>query len=125
MNSGDFKTAPNAGFYRIKVGDFEVAPLYDGGGPGAFTPDMFHGSEKEIVSLLKEAHVDPNKIIESDTSFLINTGEKLILVDAGTKLILVDAGTGPRIGPHRIAADIIALNDMDSFGELGHSPRTE
>jgi glyoxylase-like metal-dependent hydrolase (beta-lactamase superfamily II) len=82
--SADFQTAPNAGFYRIKVGDFEVTALYDGGGPGAFTPDMFHGNQKEIVSLLKEAHIDPKNIIGSDTSFLINTGEKLILVDAGT-----------------------------------------
>jgi glyoxylase-like metal-dependent hydrolase (beta-lactamase superfamily II) len=45
---------------------------------------MFHGNQKEIVSLLKKAYVDPKGIVGSDTSFLVNTGEKLILVDAGT-----------------------------------------
>jgi glyoxylase-like metal-dependent hydrolase (beta-lactamase superfamily II) len=68
----------------MKVGDFEVTALYDGGGPGAFTPEMLHGNQKEIVSFLKKAYVDPKNIVGSDTSFLVNTGEKLILVDAGT-----------------------------------------
>src|ERR1700676_4279593 len=71
--SADFQTASNSGFYRIKVGDFEVTALYDGGGSGAFTPDMFHGDQKEIGSLLKKAYADPKKIIGADTSILANT----------------------------------------------------
>jgi glyoxylase-like metal-dependent hydrolase (beta-lactamase superfamily II) len=82
--SAELRTAPNPGVYRMKVGDFEVTALYDGGGPGAFTPEMLHGNQKEIVSFLKKAYVDPKNIVGSDTSFLVNTGEKLILVDAGT-----------------------------------------
>ena len=42
--------------------------------------DMFHGSQKEIASLLKKAYVNPKNIIGSDTSFLVNTGEKPDLV---------------------------------------------
>jgi glyoxylase-like metal-dependent hydrolase (beta-lactamase superfamily II) len=82
--SAELRATPNAGFHGIRLGDFEVTALYDGGGPGAFTPEMFHGNQKEIVSLLKKAYVDPKGIVGSDTSFLVNTGEKLILVDAGT-----------------------------------------
>jgi hypothetical protein len=49
-------------------------------GAGRMIPDMFHGSQKEIASLLKKAYVNPKNIIGSDTSFLVNTGEKPDLV---------------------------------------------
>jgi hypothetical protein len=77
--AAELRAAANPGVYRMKVGDFEVTALYDGGGPGAFTPEMLHGNQKEIVSLLKKAYVDPKNIVGSDTSLLVNTGENLSL----------------------------------------------
>jgi glyoxylase-like metal-dependent hydrolase (beta-lactamase superfamily II) len=83
-HSAEFQKVQAPGFFRMKLGEFEVTALYDGGGAGAFKPEMFHAKANEIISLLKDGLNDPDKIIGSDTSFLVNTGEKLILVDAGT-----------------------------------------
>ena len=71
------------GFFRTMVGDFEVTALYDGGGPGAYTVEMFKADPKDVISLLQASFADPNQIMGSVSAFLVNTGEKLILIDAG------------------------------------------
>jgi glyoxylase-like metal-dependent hydrolase (beta-lactamase superfamily II) len=71
------------GYFRTRVGDFEVTTLYDGGAAGAYTLDMFKGNPKDVVSLLQASFADPKQIVGSVSGFLVNTGEKLILIDAG------------------------------------------
>jgi glyoxylase-like metal-dependent hydrolase (beta-lactamase superfamily II) len=72
------------GFFRTRVGDFEVTTLYDGGGPGAYQVEMFKGNPKDVTSLLQASFADPKQIVGSVSGFLVNTGEKLILVDTGS-----------------------------------------
>jgi len=89
-----FVTIPNAalaggpqhhdqapGFYRLKVGDLEVTALFDG--PGKFDVNWLNG-EKTKDGVLKALQADPHLMDVSDTGYLVNTGNQLILVDAGS-----------------------------------------
>ena len=35
----------------MKLGDFEVTALYDGGGPGGYQVGMFHTGANDVVAL--------------------------------------------------------------------------
>src|SRR5258708_308061 len=69
------------GFYRLKVGDFEVTALFDG--TAAFDPHWLNGTKATMDSVAKALHEDPHMLDVADTGFLVNTGTQLILVDAG------------------------------------------
>jgi glyoxylase-like metal-dependent hydrolase (beta-lactamase superfamily II) len=84
MAASDLLKTQAPGFFRTMVGDFEVTALYDGGGAGGYTVEMFKGNPKDVVSLLQASFADPKQIVGSVSAFLVNTGEKLILIDAGT-----------------------------------------
>jgi glyoxylase-like metal-dependent hydrolase (beta-lactamase superfamily II) len=73
------KQAP--GFFRLKVGDYEVTVLSDGG----LTLDatMFAGDEAGAEKLLTAHHLPKVGISTPVNTWLINTGSKLILVDTG------------------------------------------
>jgi glyoxylase-like metal-dependent hydrolase (beta-lactamase superfamily II) len=71
------------GFFRTRMGNFEITSLYDGGGPGGYTLEMFKGNPKDIISLVRASFADPKQIVGSVSGFMVNTGEKLILIDAG------------------------------------------
>src|SRR6202140_2362212 len=69
------------GYYRTKVGDYEVTVVSD----GSLTLDhtLFAGDEAGAEKLLKDAHLPKMGIPTPLNTWLINTGKKLILVDAG------------------------------------------
>ena len=69
------------GFYRLKVGDFEVTALYDG--TGVFDPHWLNGTTATMDGVMKALHEDPHMLDVVDEGFLVNTGKQLILVDAG------------------------------------------
>ena len=69
------------GFYRMKVGDFEVTALLDGA--AAFDPHWLHGKKVTMDRVEKALHEDPHLLDVGDTGFLVNTGKQLILIDAG------------------------------------------
>src|SRR6266852_8685247 len=69
------------GFYRLKVGDFEVTALFDG--TAAFDPHWLNGTKATMDGIAKALHEDPHMLDVADTGFLVNTGKQLILVDAG------------------------------------------
>ena len=69
------------GFYRLKVGDFEVTSLFDG--QGVFDPHWLNGPTATMDGVQKRLHDDPHVLDVADTGFLVNTGKRLILVDAG------------------------------------------
>jgi len=70
------------GFYRIKVGNYEVTALGDG--VGEIGASLLHGDQNVIVPLLKNDHIDPVTMPGPVNAYLVNTGSKLILVDSGT-----------------------------------------
>jgi glyoxylase-like metal-dependent hydrolase (beta-lactamase superfamily II) len=69
------------GYYRVKVGTHEVTVLSDGG----LTLDatLFAGDEQGAEKLLTDAHLPKVGIPTPVNTWLINTGNKLILVDTG------------------------------------------
>jgi len=69
------------GYYRIKIGDYEVTVLSDGG----LTLDatLFAGDEPGAGKLLNDAHLPKIGIPTPVNTWLINTGGKLVLVDTG------------------------------------------
>jgi glyoxylase-like metal-dependent hydrolase (beta-lactamase superfamily II) len=69
------------GFYRMKVGDLEVTALFDG--TGVFDPHWLNGTKATMDGVVKGLHEDPHMLDVVDSSFLVNTGNQLILVDAG------------------------------------------
>src|ERR1700730_14436596 len=69
------------GFYRLRVGDFEVTALYDG--TGVFDPHWLNGTKATMDGVVTALHEDPHMLDVVDTGFLVNTGKQLILVDAG------------------------------------------
>ena len=69
------------GFYRTKVGAYEVTVLSDGG--LALDLTLFAGDEAGGEKLLKDAHLPKVGIPTPVNTWLINTGGKLVLVDTG------------------------------------------
>src|SRR5260370_40211079 len=69
------------GFYRLKVGDLEVTALFDG--TGVFEPHWLNGTKATMDGVVKGLHEDSHMLDVVDSSFLVNTGNQLILVDAG------------------------------------------
>src|ERR1700720_1877330 len=69
------------GFYRTKVGDFEVTALFDGA--AKFDPGWLTAKRVTMDGVAKALHEDPHLLDTGDTGFLVNTGKELILVDAG------------------------------------------
>jgi glyoxylase-like metal-dependent hydrolase (beta-lactamase superfamily II) len=69
------------GFYRTKLGDFEVTALFD----GAAQVDLNWLTAKKVTldGVAKALRKDPHLLDTNDTGFLVNTGKELILVDAG------------------------------------------
>src|ERR1700686_1925225 len=70
-----------AGFYRIRVGDFEVTALFDGA--GQFDLNWLTAKKVTMNGVAKALHGNPHLLDTCDTGFLVNTGKELILVDAG------------------------------------------
>ena len=88
-NSPAFATAPPAnkqapGFYRYKVGDFEISVVTD----GVVTlplPDKFVQNEPkaEVQKALTAAYQPTGTVTLPFTPIVINTGPKLVLIDTG------------------------------------------
>jgi len=70
-----------AGFYRMKVGDFEVTALFDGA--AQFDLNWLTAKKATMNGVGEALHGDPHLLDTNDTAFLVNTGEEVILVDAG------------------------------------------
>jgi glyoxylase-like metal-dependent hydrolase (beta-lactamase superfamily II) len=69
------------GFYRMKVGDFEVTALFDGA--AKFDPNWLIANKATTDRIEKALREDPHLLDIGDTAFLVNTGRELVLVDAG------------------------------------------
>jgi glyoxylase-like metal-dependent hydrolase (beta-lactamase superfamily II) len=69
------------GFYRHKVGDYEVTVLNDG--RVALELGIFSGDPAAGEKLLQDAHQRKDAIKTHVNCWLVNTGNKLVLVDTG------------------------------------------
>jgi glyoxylase-like metal-dependent hydrolase (beta-lactamase superfamily II) len=73
------------GWYRYKVGSFEVTVVTDG--MGRFkVPDNFVGnaSKEDVGKALEAVHLDKDTMATPYNPIVVNTGAKLVLIDTGT-----------------------------------------
>lgn len=74
----------NAGWYRYKVGDFEVTVVTDGTSTGPLTDLYVRNAPKADVSAaLVGLHAAPDKVTNQYNPIVVNTGSKLVVIDAG------------------------------------------
>jgi glyoxylase-like metal-dependent hydrolase (beta-lactamase superfamily II) len=86
------KQAP--GYYRYKVGDFELTQISDGGRTFPMPDSFVRNVPKEQALAAAEAAYMPKGMISVPFNpVVINTGSKLVLIDTG-----FPAGAGPTIG---------------------------
>jgi glyoxylase-like metal-dependent hydrolase (beta-lactamase superfamily II) len=83
------------GYYRTTLGDYEVTVLSDGTAPREVANIMT--PHQEVADAVQAAHEDAQVELSINT-FLINTGNKLVLVDTGAGELF-----GPKSGGHLIA----------------------
>lgn len=72
-----------AGFYRWKVGDFEVTAVHDGFVPRKIEPALIPNAAPEDIQKTLAAQFIPETAPNTFTTIVVNTGSKLILIDAG------------------------------------------
>jgi glyoxylase-like metal-dependent hydrolase (beta-lactamase superfamily II) len=82
MAAAPFAGKQVPGYFRTKVGAFEVTALFDGG--GRIDPKLLHAEIGQINKWTARDFSDANNIRVAVAAFLVNTGKQLILVDAGT-----------------------------------------
>ena len=72
------------GFYRYKVGDFEISVVTDGAATFPL-PDKFvqNHPKEEVQKALEDAYQPPGSVTVPFTPIVINTGSKLVLIDTG------------------------------------------
>ena len=87
------KQAP--GFYRYKVGDFELTAIADGVRPTAL-PDTFvrNANKSEVAAALQAAFIPSDQVPFAFTAVVVNTGSKLIVIDAGNGLGALEQSKG-------------------------------
>jgi glyoxylase-like metal-dependent hydrolase (beta-lactamase superfamily II) len=86
------KQAP--GFYRTKLGDFEITQFSDGARTFAL-PDTFvkNVAKDQVLAAAEAAHMPKGQVTVPFNPILINTGSKLVLIDAG-----LGPGVAPSVG---------------------------
>jgi glyoxylase-like metal-dependent hydrolase (beta-lactamase superfamily II) len=86
------KQAP--GFYRYKVGDYELTQISDGGRTFPM-PDRFvqNVPKEQALAAAEAAYMPKGMVTVPFNPVVINTGSKLVLIDTG-----FPAGAGPTIG---------------------------
>jgi glyoxylase-like metal-dependent hydrolase (beta-lactamase superfamily II) len=70
------------GFYRLRLGEFEVTALFDGA-TRIDTKLLHHTSGDELQRLLGRMFVDNPTMQTSVNAYLVNTGDHLALIDTG------------------------------------------
>jgi len=122
--SAPMATAENPGYYRIHLGAFEVTAISDGTAGLPMDQLLTHIKPEELKKTLAYNHLT-NPVEASFNSFLINTGDKLVLVDTGAGKLF-----GPTLGrmlsnlkaagyhPEQVDAVLITHMHPDHVGGL-------
>ncbi len=108
-----FAKAPMAGsqtisIHRMKLGNFEVTTILDG--YLEIDPRLLNATPEMVTRLMAAADLPYGPIRTPVNTFLVNTGEKLVLLDAGGAK-LVGPGTG-RLA-QGLAAAGVELSQID------------
>ncbi len=75
----------SAGFYRYKVGTYEITALYDGEWVRDLNEQYVPGTPiTEVQKALAEGFLPAGKTRTPVTSLVVNSGSKLVLIDTGT-----------------------------------------
>jgi glyoxylase-like metal-dependent hydrolase (beta-lactamase superfamily II) len=77
----------NPGWYRYKVGSFEVTVVTDGATTSPLS-DSYVGNapRSEVNATLIANHLPPDKVTHSYSPAVVNTGSKLVVIDTGLGL---------------------------------------
>jgi len=113
-----------SGFYRMKVGDFEVTALYDGA--AVFDPHWLTAKKVTMDRVERALHENAHLLDVGDTGFAVNTGKQLILVDAGagtwygggTLGRLVDSLHSAGYAPEQVERVLVTHMHSDHIGGL-------
>lgn len=74
----------NAGWYRYKVGDFEVTAVTDGAVTNPLSDAYVANAPKQAVNAALAAdYLPPDRVFHAYTPVVVNTGSKLVVIDTG------------------------------------------
>jgi glyoxylase-like metal-dependent hydrolase (beta-lactamase superfamily II) len=83
------------GWYRYKVGSFEVTVVTDGVNRFKLPDDMVTNVPKEQVgAALVAHHIEPGMYVTPYNPVVVNTGQKLVVIDTGTGEVALAASKG-------------------------------
>ncbi len=88
------------GYYRLRLGDYEITALSDGTFLMPMT-ELYKGIEERETEAYLASYFQPSPTPTSVNTYLVNTGERLVLIDAGAGDLM-----GPTLG--KLAANIEA-----------------
>lgn len=72
------------GFYRYKVGEFEVTAVTDGGRMTTISDNFVRNASKADVGTVQQTFfMPPDQFINRFTPVVVNTGSKLVVIDTG------------------------------------------
>ena len=94
------------GFYRFKIGDYEVTAINDGTWYRKLDPSFVRNADlPEVQKALADAFLPTDTVPIPFTTLMVNTGSKLIALDTGTGGMMA-AGPAPQSGTY--AANLAA-----------------
>jgi glyoxylase-like metal-dependent hydrolase (beta-lactamase superfamily II) len=114
----------NPGWYRYKVGQFEITVVTDGASPTAVTERYVANAPKsEVSAALVAGHSAPDTAMHSYTPIVVNTGAKLVVMDTGVGLAAYQQSKGllgqfhdnlAAAGIDKNAVDIVIISHLHS-----------
>src|SRR5215467_13191444 len=85
----------NAGWYRYKVGDFEVTVVTDGMDTKPLSDSYVANAPKaDVNAALAADFLAKDRVSHSYTPIVVNTGSKLVAIDAGLGLGMFEQSKG-------------------------------
>lgn len=74
----------NAGWYRYKVGDFEITVVTDGANTNKLADGYVNKVPRdEVNAALEAALLPPDQVTHAYTPVVVNTGKRLVAIDTG------------------------------------------